>query len=194
MPSRRADQCSYYEEVDGRRRRCRRNGTGNPPICQKHTEELDQREGNPIADVLSSLLQGKRPAQRDVENAVRSTMEGLFGKRMTEAELADLLARARAAARGQTPDPWAGSRGSPSGPSSDARSQARDRERAEADKAREISWARRTLGFTAREPLDGDVIKKRFRELARKHHPDVGGDVRKMADINRAVEILSGPG
>lgn len=42
--------------------------------------------------------------------------------------------------------------------------------------------------------VDGDTLKKRFRELARKHHPDVGGDVRKMADINRAVEILSGPG
>lgn len=188
MPSRRADQCSYYEELeDGRRRRCRRNGTGNPPICQRHTEELDTREANPIADVLSSLLQGKRPAQRDVENAVRSTMEGLFGKRMSEAEMAELLARARAAARGGSP-------GSSSGPSSDARSQARDREHAEAEKARQVSWARRTLGFTAREPLDGDTIKKRFRELARKHHPDVGGDVRKMADINRAVEILSGPG
>lgn len=188
MPSRRADQCSYYEEVDGRRRRCRRNGTGNPPICQKHTEELDQRDDNPIASVISSLFQGKRPAQRDVENAVRSTMEGLFGKRMTEAEVADLLARARAAASGR------GSPGSSSGPSSDARSQARDREHAEAEKARQVSWARRTLGFTAREPLDGDMIKRRFRELARKHHPDVGGDVRKMADINRAVEILSGPG
>lgn len=190
MPSRRADQCSYYEEIeDGRRRRCRRNGTGNPPLCQRHQDELDTRDQSPIANVISSLFQGKRPSQRDVESAVRSTMEGLFGKRMSEAEMAELLARARAAARGH-----AGSPGSSSGPSSDARSQARDRERAEAEKAREVSWARRTLGFTAREPLDGDTIKRRFRELARKHHPDVGGDVRKMADINRAVEILSGPG
>lgn len=188
MPSRRADQCSFYEEIeDGRRRRCRRNGTGNPPLCQRHQDELDTRDESPIANVIASLFQGKRPSQRDVESAVRSTMEGLFGKRMSEAEVAELLAQARAAARGGSP-------GSSSGPSSDARSQARDREHAEAEKARQVSWARRTLGFTAREPLDGDIIKKRFRELARKHHPDVGGDVRKMADINRAVEILSAPG
>ena len=35
-------------------------------------------------------------------------------------------------------------------------------------------------------------IKERYRELARKHHPDNGGDAHRMQQINRAMEILKG--
>lgn len=34
-------------------------------------------------------------------------------------------------------------------------------------------------------------IKKAFRRLARKHHPDAGGDEEKFKDINEAYEVLS---
>jgi len=36
-----------------------------------------------------------------------------------------------------------------------------------------------------------DEIKKAFRRLARKHHPDTGGDEEKFKEINEAYEILS---
>ena len=36
-----------------------------------------------------------------------------------------------------------------------------------------------------------DEIKKAFRKLARKHHPDAGGDEAKFKQINEAYEVLS---
>jgi DnaJ-class molecular chaperone len=37
------------------------------------------------------------------------------------------------------------------------------------------------------------TIKKAFRELAHKHHPDKGGDTDTFKDINQAYQILSQP-
>ena len=36
-----------------------------------------------------------------------------------------------------------------------------------------------------------DEIKKAYRALAMKHHPDKGGDVERMKNINVAYQILS---
>ena len=36
-----------------------------------------------------------------------------------------------------------------------------------------------------------DEIKKAFRKLARKHHPDTGGDEAKFKELNEAYEVLS---
>ena len=36
-----------------------------------------------------------------------------------------------------------------------------------------------------------DEIKKAFRKLARKHHPDAGGDEAKFKELNEAYEVLS---
>ena len=47
----------------------------------------------------------------------------------------------------------------------------------------------KTLGV-ARD-ASADEIKKAFRKLARKHHPDAGGDEAKFKEINEAYEVLS---
>jgi DnaJ-class molecular chaperone len=38
-----------------------------------------------------------------------------------------------------------------------------------------------------------DEIKKAYRKLASKHHPDKGGDTKKFQDIQKAYEVLSDP-
>ncbi len=50
--------------------------------------------------------------------------------------------------------------------------------------------ARRELGFGPSDPLTEDVIKERRRLLARRHHPDRGGSVKKMQEINDATDVL----
>ena len=40
---------------------------------------------------------------------------------------------------------------------------------------------------------DSDTIRRAYRELARKHHPDFGGDTRQMVSINRAWHVLGDP-
>lgn len=47
----------------------------------------------------------------------------------------------------------------------------------------------KTLGVP--RTAQADEIKKAFRKLARKHHPDAGGDETKFKEINEAYEVLS---
>jgi len=50
--------------------------------------------------------------------------------------------------------------------------------------------ARAVLGFTPQEPLTADMIKRRHRDLVRRHHPDRGGSTQRMAEVNAAVDVL----
>src|SRR5450759_3595251 len=49
-----------------------------------------------------------------------------------------------------------------------------------------------TLGV--KKDASADEIKKAFRRLARKHHPDAGGSEDKFKEINEAYEVLSDTG
>lgn len=46
------------------------------------------------------------------------------------------------------------------------------------------------LGFTIGQKVTAAEVKARHRELARRHHPDHGGDVARMAAVNHAVDQL----
>jgi hypothetical protein len=59
-----------------------------------------------------------------------------------------------------------------------------------ASNAANLEHARDVLGFPIGQKLTVADIKKRHRELARKHHPDRGGNVRSMAAVNHAVDQL----
>ena len=47
------------------------------------------------------------------------------------------------------------------------------------------------FGVTGVENLSSDDLKKKYRELATKHHPDKGGDAEKFKQIRRAYDVLS---
>lgn len=49
----------------------------------------------------------------------------------------------------------------------------------------------KTLGVS--KDASESEIKKAFRKLAQKHHPDAGGDEEKFKEINEAYEVLSDP-
>lgn len=63
---------------------------------------------------------------------------------------------------------------------------ARDKHKAP-PKTQPMKGWRAILAISANE-RDATVIKQTYRKLAMKHHPDRGGSVTKMAEINRAYE------
>lgn len=46
------------------------------------------------------------------------------------------------------------------------------------------------LGFAVGQKVTAADVKKRHRELARKHHPDRGGNLQRMQEINQAVDAI----
>lgn len=62
---------------------------------------------------------------------------------------------------------------------------------AEIERRRRVGAARAALGFGPAEPITADALRARHRELAKRHHPDRGGSVARMQEINSAVDILS---
>lgn len=42
-----------------------------------------------------------------------------------------------------------------------------------------------------RDPVDSAIIRKRYRELAMRHHPDRGGDAERLQAIHEAMRILA---
>lgn len=54
----------------------------------------------------------------------------------------------------------------------------------------ELKAALDFFGFSERDQLSMSQIKRRHRELSRKHHPDRQGDVQIMQNLNSAASIL----
>jgi len=54
-----------------------------------------------------------------------------------------------------------------------------------------IRRARVIFGFGHGEAVTPDELKSRRRDLSKKHHPDRGGSLGKMQEINNAHDILA---
>ena len=54
----------------------------------------------------------------------------------------------------------------------------------------ELIAALRFFGFSEQDQLTMAQIKRRQRELSRKHHPDLQGESSHMQDLNAAASIL----
>jgi len=170
-------------------RRCRRNGTGNPALCGAHRDAIGASAApavSPFASILDSLFRGRPLQAGAVEGATIAAVERLIGRKLTNAELEQARTHGFAYFAAQRPP------GSPPPPGQAPPPGYRNQEKAAAERARVIGRARKTLGFTAREHLDRDIIKARHRDLARKHHPDKGGSLERMQAINAAVATLLG--
>lgn len=189
--SKRTPRCAYEEGG----RRCARSGTGNPPLCQPHrivfSEAVrtgERRPGQGIFDLIDRYVSGKRINKRVYEGAID--------------DVAWFVAAAAEAGRATPQPPPSGDGGfrPPDGfrpppgwrphqpPPPDPAAEEQARRAAELGLARKR--ARVALGFEPGGKITLELVKKRRRELAAKHHPDRGGSVTKMQAINHAADVL----
>ena len=196
-------------------------------LCGRHLELAGaplQTSSSPtgIADILTQLLNGQPIRKHQLEDVMLNAVEGLTGQRITIEELR------RGVRDGDLEIDWQEVRHrvdgvksrvsssvasykrrmTPEEEAARARARAEKQAREEAEKqqhasarvkAGEVSRARRILGYTAKEPIAHDQLKARFRQLARKWHPDVCKQDKhvaeaRMREINWAMDILSQPG
>ncbi|MDC8832006.1 DNA-J related domain-containing protein [Alteromonas gilva] len=54
----------------------------------------------------------------------------------------------------------------------------------------DVQEARQALGFDTQEQLSAPVIKKRYRQLLQRHHPDKGGSTEVTQKISHAYRVL----
>ena len=170
--SNRIPRCSYRE--DGRQ--CLRNGLGNPPLCRSHQLLLQAyAEQNEVRGAglgaLADVLAG-RPISRQVIHDILEELGTLFGRGRVDPRMPPGHVRSGRPPPRRVPPP-------PSGPPPE-----------EMERQRRILLARQELGFQPREPITQEMVERRRKEMARKHHPDLGGSVDRMARINQAADIL----
>jgi hypothetical protein len=175
MPPKKQPRCAYVE----RDHQCRRPGTGNPPLCEAHRIVLEEvaaqppRPGEKLVGLLGRVFRGQKISDRQVHAGI----EDLVGMFQQHPSYEDLRAQAEARLREEA-----------------RRFQQRQQQRGPQQPPRPRKPAgpdpRVVLGFAAGQKVTADEVKKRHRELARKHHPDRGGSVARMQEINAAVDQL----
>jgi hypothetical protein len=178
-PKKKAPRCAYHEHGE----RCRRAGTGNPPVCDAHRIVLDEatrakRPGSTIFGIVAELFQGKRSIEEFSEQELYAGVSDFIDVAQRIPSDRVRAAAAGAQARAEQVRAW----------------QRAQRGQAEAPRQEgpdvAVIKARAVLGFGPREPLTPPAIKQRHRDLARKNHPDRGGSVARMQEINAAVDVV----
>lgn len=164
-------RCAYVEG----RQQCRRPGDGNPPLCEAHRVVIEaeasrpQRPGEKLVGLLGRVLRGQKVNDDHLYAGIEDAVE-MFANRPSFEE-AKARARVEEFRRQQGWDP---------------------RQNHAPPRARKPAGPdpRVVLGFAVGQKVTAEDIKKRHRELARKHHPDRGGSVARMQEINAAVDQL----
>lgn len=183
----RAPKCSYFE--DGRR--CPKDGVGNPPLCPPHAATLraaSEAPYNPLRNVVEAVKTGKPVSAGDVISAAADLFATMLGGR----PIAPPTVEHEDAPR--QPPPSSGG-WSPFGAWWQAQQQQQGRQAPPPPRADELlaarAAARKIFGWKSDHRLDADELKKRYRDLAKRNHPDRGGSVEKMARVNAAMDILT---
>lgn len=117
------------------------------------------------------MLSGKPPTAAQINAVAAGFVRMATGRRVVHQEHAPALPRP--AARRPAPPP-------PPPPPPDPMIEHR----------KQVAAARKALGLAASVVLSKAMLERKRRELARKHHPDLGGSAAKMQEINQAVDFL----
>jgi hypothetical protein len=133
-----------------------------------------QRPGEKLVGLLGRVLRGQKVNDDHLYAGIEDFVD-MFSQPVgapphnpieaARARTQDFLRRAQAKAQGRPPPPPRPRK--PAGPD-----------------------PRAVLGFAIGHKVTVAEVKARHRELARRHHPDRGGDVSKMAAVNHAVDQL----
>jgi hypothetical protein len=189
-------RCSYIE----RGRRCVRNGTGNPPLCRAcaiivaeaaqrastphgQAGAAFQRVGEVAGEMLSDLFAG-RPINREKVASTITDFAWQMGSNYADFHppLEDVPIHPPGTGGQRRRPPWPFGNQAPPPPDPAAFEAQEKLERARA--------ARIVLGFGPNEQITAQTLKARHRELVKKHHPDRGGNAKRMAEINNAVDAI----
>ena len=185
----RVPRCCYNENG----RQCVRNGTGEPPLCRAHRlvlQDLYERDeaASGLGQVISDFMGGRSIRPDDVLRAAFE-MFGAMGA-------GGMGARAGAGVPGGARVPWGMGGTGPVGgvPPIGQRRVRPPPDPAALELQRSLLMARQELGFEPRAPLTVAEVERRRKDLARKHHPDLGGSVARMSAINQAADLLVAKG
>lgn len=172
-------RCAYREGD----RQCRRNGTGNPPLCNAHRTALEEMRG---------------------PQSFAGTMGALFGKFMRGQPISneDLSRVADQGAQWVRQRAARPERGAPQSAVDSVLHELIRRQRAASPPPPPPKAAkpdpRPVLGWKAGQAVTVEQVQRRRRELARKFHPDRAGPdqkkarelTAKLAKINDAADQL----
>jgi len=190
-------KCEFQEG----RKRCTRNGIGEPALCDQHRAALEQFGyqvprpgiGEQLGGMFDQMLNGYQPSAAQMEQVAADMAGALLGRRVTIDEVRKVrhgdvaTLRAYAAQLHQARVRRNGDAAASAGPSPSFDPAIA----AKIEHAKACGRARAVLGFTATEKVDAAILKAKHRELAKLHHPDRGGSVERMTKINHAVDLLA---
>ncbi len=150
--------------------------------------------GEQLGGLFDQMMSGRAPSQSQLEQVAANLVGKVIGRTVTVEEVQEIRTRAqrgdyeplREAAqrvRDHVRERRAHPRATP---------QEHDPEMAARIAfAKDCGRARAIMGFTKDDPLTQQIVKTRYRELARQRHPDVpGGSDKQMERLNWANEVL----
>jgi hypothetical protein len=160
----------------------------SPALCNTHRVVFadvgrpPQRvPGQTAIDVLNDLLSGQRVSRDRVKDAVGDLFAAWsMGGNIAQGYYPDISGQ-----DAPTGDPF---RDFHREQGRQRRSPQFDPELAELQEARRR--ARIVMGFAETEPITREQLRARYRDLVRKHHPDLGGSLEKMKLVNAANDVL----